>query len=682
MNIDVDSLMHTFFEEADEHLATFEQGLLELETAPTDREVIGRVFRAAHSIKGASGTFGLHDVARFTHGLEGLLDALRSVKITYTQELAGSLLAALDVLKELLNAARSGTPIPKAEPQVRAHLEQLLATLTGAKATVAAAVVEAQSADQTMRNLVIGFAPKSEFMCRGMDPILILRDLARAGEVLAVDLDAAAVPPIDAMDAETTYVRWTVRLRTNQTDDDLREIFSFVDDLCTATIEPEKAAIEASAAPAEAAPVAVDAAGPAEVQATHAGAPAPTIRVATDKLDKLVDLVGELVIAQAMIVDALRDPGADGSTRLQDALSAMDRNTRELQERVMSIRMVPLDVVFRRLPRIVRDVAALCGKKAVVKIEGQGTEIDKGMVEQLVDPLTHLVRNAIDHGLETPEERRAAGKPEEGTIHIRAYHQGGNVVIDVQDDGRGLPTERIREKAIRLGLVPAGVVLSAEQVNEFIFHPGFSTAEKVTDVSGRGVGMDVVKRNVEGVNGSLAITTESGKGSQVRLRLPLTLAILDGLAVRVGKQTFILPMLSVVETFRPTRTQVRGIFGMQSVMDVRGASLPIVRLNEVLGVPDGATDPCEALTCVVDANGGRLAVIVDEVVGQMQVVVKSLELNFRKVTALMGATIMGDGRVAMIVDIPALSRSSTRSSGGTERTGTASQSREETQWIQ
>ncbi|MGA7118909.1 MAG: chemotaxis protein CheA, partial [Polyangiaceae bacterium] len=401
-------------------------------------------------------------------------------------------------------------------------------------------------------------------------------------------------------------------------------------------------------------PVAPEAKGARPAGAASA---ATTIRVSTEKIDGLLDLVGELVIAQAMIVEAARRPTPDAQAQLSDALTAMERHTRELQERVMSIRMVPLSTVFRRLPRMVHDLAASIGKKVKLEVEGETTEIDKSMVEQLVDPLTHLVRNAVDHGLEPPGDRKAAGKDEEGTIRLRAFHQGGNVVIEVSDDGRGINRSTVRAKAEDRGLIAPGAALTDDQIHELIFQPGFSTAAVVSDISGRGVGMDVVKRNVECLNGSLSLSSEAGAGTQVRVRLPLTLAILEGLAVRVGLQTFVIPLLSVVESFRPTRNQVRSVLGSPDVIDVRGTSLPIVRLCNIFGIAGAESDPCATLICVVDSNGRNLAVVVDEVLGQHQVVVKSLERNFRKVDGLMGATILGDGRVAMIVDVLALSRS-------------------------
>lgn len=650
MDFDVAAFLDAFFEEAEEHVQAFEHGLLELERNPSDREVIGSVFRAAHSIKGASGTFGLTGVMQFTHELEGVLDLLRKDSLAYDAELAALLLAALDVLKELLASSRAGTPPPAREAELRARLEALRA---GPVAGVVAPI-DAAPGPKRPRSVVVRVEPLPELFARGMDPIVLLRELYEMGVGGAqVEIDDSDLPPLEELDPELCYLRFRVSMETAASEADIREVFTFVEGLCDVKVESEGPAQTPERAPG--AETAEKAAAPGERTAA-AGAANATVRVSADKLDKLLDLVGELVIAQAMIVESLRSPGADHALRLQDALSAMERNTRDLQESVMSIRMVPLASVFGRLPRIVRDVSAKCGKQVRVEIEGEETEIDKAMVELLVDPLTHLVRNAVDHGLEAPDERQLAGKSQEGLVTVRAFHQGGAVVVEVGDDGRGLATELIRDKALRQGLIGDDATLSDEQIHELIFHPGFSTAASVSDVSGRGVGMDVVKRNIETIKGSLAVSTERGAGTRVRLRLPLTLAILDGFAVRIADQTFILPLLSVVESFRPTRAQVRSIVGRHDVIDVRGVSTPIVHLYRVLGVPSAITDPCEALVCIVESGGARVAVLVDEVLGQMQVVVKSLETNYQRLDLLMGATILGNGRVAMILDVQALSK--------------------------
>ncbi len=666
IHIDLDGLLETFFEEAEEHLNTFETGLLELEATPSDHEVIGRIFRAAHSIKGASGTFGLSDITSFTHALETVLDRLRAREIGYSADVARALLASVDVLRGLVRAARENAPAPAEAVPVRALLEQFYRSGSAQKSAEPEPVAAPPPAGRKVR---VRFSPKPEFMCRGMDPLAILRDVADCGEVESREIDASALPDLAELDPESFYLSFVLVMRTERSDAEIAEAFGFVDDLCTFAIEavvdaPSVEAVDAAAgeppaANEERAPAPKDGAAPARDAKTPAAA--STIRVATEKVDKLLDLVSEIVIAQAMIVDATRAPGPDAETRLNDALQALDRHTRELQERVMSIRMVPLASVFGRLPRMVRDLAGTIGKKVQLVVEGEGTEIDKSMVEQLADPLTHLVRNAIDHGLEFPEQRAEQGKPAEGTVKIRAFHQGGNVVIEVGDDGKGLDSKQIRAKAERLGLVTPEEVLTDEQIHEFIFHAGFSTAAKVSDVSGRGVGMDVVKRNVEALKGSLSLSTEMGHGTQVRLRLPLTLAIVDGLAVRVGAQTFVVPLLSVLESFRPSRNQVRAVLGASEVIDIRGTSVPVIRLHELLDEPNAERDPSKALLCIVEANGTSLALLVDDVIGQAQFVVKSLEVNYRKVPSLMGATILGDGRVAMIIDVQSLARTDHRS---------------------
>lgn len=656
VELDIEALLVAFFEEADEHLATFEQGLLTLESDPTNREVIGEIFRAAHSIKGTSGTFGLTDIIAFTHALETVLDRLRGGLLSFDGDLAKVLLASVDVLRALVDSARTKAPPPPQAKTLEAELEKFFESTAPVSSL---SFSEDPLANE--RTVEISFAPKLEFMGRGMDPLAVLRELETLGQVISRTLDVSALPALEALDPEKMHLAFGLQLRTSATDEQLHEPIMFVEHLCTISIRtmaseggdaPSVSVVEDHAP----APVAESAARAPTQKQTASSTQGGTIRVATEKVDELLDLVSELVISQSMVVEAARGSGEDAETRLSEALLAMERHTRELQERVMSIRMVPLATVFRRFPRLVHDLAATVGKRARLVVEGEATEIDKGMVEQLADPLTHLVRNAIDHGLEAPEDREKAGKSDEGTVTLRAFHQGGNVVIEVADDGRGLPTEKIRAKAERLELITPGAALTDEQLHDFIFHPGFSTAAKVTDISGRGVGMDVVKRNVEGLNGSLSLSSAPGAGTCLRLRLPLTLAILDGLAVRVGGQTFVVPLLSVVESFRPQRSQVRSLLGCSEVLDVRGASLPIARLHDLFGVPDAERDPTRGLICMVEANGNKVALLVDEVLGQGQFVVKSLEVNFRRVEALMGATILGDGRVAMIIDVQALSR--------------------------
>jgi len=392
-----------------------------------------------------------------------------------------------------------------------------------------------------------------------------------------------------------------------------------------------------------------------EVGGKKSGAHGDSIRVSVSKVEDLINLVGELVIANSMVQQAFAS-GRDDRSLLEEALAGMERTTRQLQEEVMGVRMMPIANVFRRFPRIVRDLASQLGKSVHIEMTGEDTELDKQVIEEIGDPLTHLVRNAVDHGLESPADRIAAGKPGEGRIDLRAFHEGGNVIVEIADDGKGIDAARVRQKALSLGLISADEALTDEQAFQLIMKPGFSTAEKITDVSGRGVGMDVVKRNVEALNGNVSISSVRGKGSCFRIKLPLTMAILDGLALRIGEDVYVLPLLSVVESLRPQPSQLVHVAGGNELLMVRGEPLPLVHLYRLFGVPTEITDPCQGLVVIVEHQGRKYGVLVDELIGQLQVVMKSLEANYRRVEGVSGATILGDGRVALIIDIPGLVR--------------------------
>lgn len=379
-----------------------------------------------------------------------------------------------------------------------------------------------------------------------------------------------------------------------------------------------------------------------------------SIRVSVEKVDELINLVGELSIVQSMIDQAVRDQGLGTTPVLQESLQSLQRSTRELQERVMSVRMIPVATLFRRFPRVVRDLGAITGKQVSVEISGEETELDKQVIEQLSDPLTHLVRNAVDHGIEPPEERVALGKPAEGCLRLSACHEGGNVILDVKEDGRGLNSELIRRKAVEKGLIRAEENLTPEQVRSLIFLPGFSTAAKITDISGRGVGLDVVKQNIEKLNGSIHVNSEPGKGTHFRIQLPLTLAILDGLTVQVGEEVYILPMLSVVESFRPKEADVVRVVGQRELVMVRGETIPLIRLHDVFGTTARHNDPCRGLVVMVEHLQQRVGLLVDDLLGQVQAVMKSLDRNYRKVDGLSGATILGNGAIALILDVAGL----------------------------
>ena len=668
MILDLNDLAPIFFEEAAEHVAALEAGLLVLEQHPGDADQLNAIFRAAHSVKGASATFGFNDVARFTHALEGLLDGLREGKRALDRPLSDLLLRANDALRRLLDSAVAGRPFD-AESEV---VLGLLNSELGGGSAPRPAEQKPQAAEETAVkeapaaatiDWTIQFVPAQELFATGGDPVLLLRELASLGEVLEVTADASRLPHLDELDPELAFVAWTVVLRTTRNKQELIDVFCFVEDGATVRVEPRAAAGEQ---PPEAAPApeaaAATASAPAAAGASEAPAKKPpgdnVIRVAVEKVDELVNLVGELVITQSMVRQALDDSTPAGLRRLREAVAEMERNTRELQERVMGVRMVPISTVWSRFPRLIRDLAPKLGKTIVLEQQGEDTELDKGLVERIGDPLTHLVRNSADHGLETPEERRAAGKPEAGTLRLSARHQGGAIVIEISDDGRGLDLKRIRQKAVEQGLIHADATLSDTELQQLIFLPGFSTAKVVSAVSGRGVGMDVVKRNIEALNGSVHLESVAGKGTTCRIRLPLTMAILDGLTLRVGDQLFVLPLASILESFRPREGEVRGVLGRGEVVLLRGETVPLVRLHRVLGITPEHQDPRKGLVSVLDAAGTKVAVLVDELMGQAQVVVKTLEQNYRRIEGVMGATILGDGRVALILDVATVTRSS------------------------
>jgi two-component system chemotaxis sensor kinase CheA len=476
-----------------------------------------------------------------------------------------------------------------------------------------------------------------------MDPVLVLRSLSRLGEIVETRLERSRLPQLAALDPELCFLAWNLQLATDSRPEDIRDLFAFVEDGSEISIEEE---IDV---PEEGQPAAAPAASPKVRESS-------SIRVSTEKVDRLIDLVGELVIAQSMAAQILAAFHAGRLPELQEAFDGIERRTRELQERVMGIRMLPVGTVFSRFPRLVHDLSAASGKQITLEMTGEDIELDKGVVERLSDPLTHLVRNAIDHGIEPSTERHAAGKQEQATVWLRAFHQGGNVIVEVADDGRGLDTSRIRKKAIERGLLAGGDALEEREIQALIFEPGFSTAEQVTDLSGRGVGMDVVKRSVEGLNGSVSIESEAGHGTRIRMRLPLTLAILDGLLLRVAAERYVLPLTQILESIRPHREQCKEAAGRGEVVVVRGEPVALVRMHRLFGVSGAVTDPSQGLVVLVEHQGHRMALLVDELLGQQQVVIKSLEAHFRKVDGVAGATILGDGRAALILDVAGLAQ--------------------------
>lgn len=673
VEIDMSRFLQTFFEESAEHIERMESSLLDLEAGNEDPELLNGIFRGAHSIKGASGMFNFNDILHFTHAMESLLDKMRDGTIKPTRELTDVLLRATDNLEGLIAAAKVNGPPPEGTEPLRLEIEAALGS--GGKVDASAAKETAKKASsKTVYDVT--FAPGVNVFLEGMDPMLMMRDLARLGAVEQLDADLSLLPKLEDLDPEKCLIRWRARLETEKNPDAIRDVFSFVSDSSVIEVKAVEAKQKAQPEAGQ-----VSAAQSTEVkQSAPAGAPVPsvgekkdvheakaaskaessTIRVPVEKVDKLINLAGEIVIAQSMITQVVRDFTPERLIALQEAVTEMERNTRDLQEQVMAVRMVPVGSIWARFPRVVRDLASGLGKQITLSLSGEETELDKTVIEKIGDPLMHLLRNSVDHGIEKPEDRLATGKPAEGHVKLSAMHQGGNVLIDITDDGRGLNTERIREKGIEKGLIQPGDQLSDSEIHQLIFAPGFSTAEKLTDISGRGVGMDVVKRNVEELNGSISIDTTQGKGTRFRIKLPLTLAVLDGLSLAVGDDVFLMPLLSIVESLRPRPEDIRTVCRTGEVMILRGETVPLLRLHKLFNVQPKITDPSHGVVVVIDDEGERIGLMVDELLGQSQVVIKNLEANFKRVEGVMGATILGDGRVALILDVQGLVRLSTK----------------------
>ncbi|MBB1161709.1 chemotaxis protein CheW [Aquariibacter albus] len=709
--IDLSQFYQVFFEEAGENLQQMEQLLLALDVAAPDDEQLNAIFRCAHSIKGGAATFGFSDVAELTHVMETLLDKLRRHELSATAGMVDVLLASGDALAGQLARHQAGgaghspdtgelrrriaaysqgeDPAPlSAVPAMAAAAP----TDPAAAAAPQAAADEAQSADVPVtvkgeRILEMTLGPL-ERPGLADDVLSLFKEIEGLGQVEPVDGGLAAdglrrfklitaTPDSELLDLFAFHIaREQVRLRpwagehiapgygfyakapgSPVLEEDPG--YGFFDDAPGApgASGPAVDAAPALQAPVPAAPV-PQAGASARAEAKPAGLEGTTLRVGLEKVDQLINLMGELVITQAMLAQHSRALDPVQHQTLIAGLTALDRNTRDLQEAVMSIRMIPMGTVFSRFPRMLRDLAAKLGKEVELLTVGEATELDKGLVEKITDPLTHLVRNACDHGIESPEERRARGKPEQGTITLAASHQGGSIVIEVRDDGKGLSRTKLLKKARERGLAVSEEMSDAE-VWSLIFAPGFSTAEVVTDVSGRGVGMDVVKKNISALGGTVEIDSAEGHGMRVAVRLPLTLAIMDGMSVGVAEEVYILPLASVVESFQVTPQTVKTLGGTGRVVQVREEYMPVIELESLFHVPreDGQL-PSNPIMVVVEAEGSRVAMMVDELLGQQQVVVKNLEANYRKVPDISGATIMGDGRVALILDIASLVRRS------------------------
>jgi len=661
MTLDLTQFHEIFFEESFEALDAMEAALLKLSAGEVDAELINTIFRVAHSIKGGAATFAFNEVAGFTHVLETLLDQLRAGKRQVRPEIVDVLLRSGDAMRAMLVATQRKEVIDSTGvAKLRAELDRIMSESGSAAAPAAAASAPpgkpAASGDSAIPGWRIKFIPGPELLRNGNDPLRILRELATLGN-LKVSVDAGRVPALNDLEPEVCCLRWNLEVHGEIDRAAVNAVFEWAESECELTIErvggeTAPASASAVAAPAPEAPAAPVQTPAAEATTRSANPDGGSIRVSIEKIDELLNSVGELVITQSVLSQLAAPLEGREAGELRSALAQLERHMRALQESVMRVRMLPISFVFNRFPRLVRDLGQRLGKKIELKVTGDTTELDKTVLEKIGDPLVHLVRNSIDHGIEMPDVRIAAGKTEQGTISLLAYHKGGNVIVEVSDDGGGLRKDKILKKALERGLVTNEVDLSEERILNLIFAPGFSTADVVSDVSGRGVGMDVVRRNINELGGHIQIFSKEGQGSTIRIRLPLTLAILDGQLARVGKEVYVVPIVSIVETIQVTRERVNAVASGGQVFRLRDDYLPIVRLHSLFDIEPDYTDLLDGLLMIVEADGKRVGLFVDELMSQQQVVIKSLETNFKQVTGLAGATMLGDGRVALILDIP------------------------------
>ncbi|MGZ8186885.1 MAG: chemotaxis protein CheA [Methylobacter sp.] len=699
MSIDMSQFQQVFFEECFEGLEAMESGLLNLDTGNIDSEVINTIFRGAHSIKGGSGTFGFSGVADFTHVMETLLDEMRDGRRKVTQTAIDVLLGSVDCLREMLTSIQHEQNVE--EISVAKHKQALEIELYGAAGVNASALpiennslkekaeVKTSSDDQsvelTQQGWKIAFCPYLDLLKTGNDPVRMFRELAELGELTTL-ANVQDVPDFYELDPEECNISWDLKVLGDSPLAEMKEIFNWVEGDCELDIQPlvvksAKPALVVNKA-ADAEPVITPADKPASASVVNADMIPDTtetvpqhkrdetksaikasssIRVDTAKIDALINMVGEVVITQSMLGLVGENFAMEKVGQLKRGLAQLERHTRDLQQGVMNIRMLPISFVFSRFPRLVHDISTKLGKKIELKLVGEHTEVDKAVVELINDPLVHLIRNSLDHGIEMPADRIAAGKPETGTIELKAYHRGGHIVIEIIDDGHGLDKKKLIAKAVEKGLIEENSILTDKQAFELIFMPGFSTAEQLTDISGRGVGMDVVRKNIQSLGGNIEIISELGKGTTIAIHLPLTLAILDGQSVAVGDETYIVPLVSIIESINITEKMLNRVAGKGETFRLRNQYIPIIRMHEIFNVQSvNREKTTEGVLVVVEGQGILCGLFVDDLLGQQQVVIKSLEANYRRIEGVSGATILGDGSVALILDVPGLVRFSNR----------------------
>jgi two-component system chemotaxis sensor kinase CheA len=693
-----DSLKATFFAECEDLLEALSSGLAIVREGDHDAETVNAIFRAVHSIKGAAGAFALTDLVNFAHRFETVLDRIRSGTLEIDTEVLRIVTRSSDVLADLVEAAQSESgAIPEAMEGLVQSLTELGEAPAGAAAADAFAFEPLAFAPVGLdlpaaeRVFHVSFAPHRALYANGHEPARLFAALAELGTV-EVSCDTSRLPELDRLDPAESYLSWTLVLRGDIAEGRILQVFAFVDGLCDLTVDlvdevvsgdpadlalpdpagdgdggatllplglPGQAARQGPAGSASAAPKATRSASASQPPA----APAATLRVDPERVDKLINTVGELIINHAVITQKVLASGIPQNSDLMADLDDYRHLAREIQEGVMAIRAQPVKPLFQRMARIVREAAEATGKDVVLVTEGEATEVDKTLVERLADPLTHMVRNAVDHGIEPTERRAAAGKPTPATVRLTASHRSGHVQIEVADDGGGLDRERILQTAISKGLVSPDAKLSEAEIDNLLFLPGFSTASTVTNLSGRGVGMDVVKTTITSLGGRLTIASEPGRGSVFTISLPLTLAVLDGMVVTVGTETMVLPLASIVETIRPRPGDFMPLGRTGMLLSIRGAFVPVVCLGDVLGLGRHEIDSARSILVLIRTEtGSQVALAVDGISDQRQVVIKSLEGNYRAIQGISAATILGDGKIALIVDPDAVITMASQSS--------------------
>lgn len=692
-----DEIQNIFLLECDEGLSAAEAGLMAMQNDEGDAETTNSIFRAVHSIKGGAGAFGFTELQAFTHKFETVLQQVRDGERPADRKLLAVMMRAFDTLADHVTAVKGEAPVPN-DKAISDELEAVANSVAMADASDAPAATEAAvpseptspsddfDFDALLADIgspsvnaapdwAVFLQPTGKALANGGEPLLLLRELVSLGGK-ATELDISATPDLDQFDPNDATLAWTFHVPVSVDRAQIEEIFDFAGDAWTVRIDTMAAADvkdrpmaaaankHAEVSVASPAPVAAPAdqetqrvpvasAAPSAAQSTQMASGSQTIRVELDKLDRLVDSVGELVITQSMLAQRLAGAGVV----TEDEMSQFEYLTRELQDCAMALRAQPIRSVFSRVPRIVRELEAQTGKRVKLDVFGEATELDKTVIERIGEPLTHLIRNAIDHGLETTEERIAAGKPPEGVVRLSAEHRGGRILITVSDDGRGINRERVLAKAIERGIVAPDARISNEEIDNLVFAAGFSTAQEVSSISGRGVGMDVVKQNIQALGGRVSINSRPGEGATFSLTLPLTLAIADGMIVRVGSETLILPLTHIVESLKPEASDVVQMSPGCYMLNVRGTFLPVLQVAKALNIAGESMDVHDSVMIVVETEAmGQSVLMVDTICDQRQVVIKSIETNYRSVLGVAGATILGDGRIALIVDVEALSK--------------------------